>query len=55
MNASTIKGLHSSLGGSWVVVFNKAVIEALTLDVVSKRPDVKAMSAFVVDQNLESG
>ena len=36
VNTSTIKGLHSSFGSSWVVVFNKAVIEALALDVVSK-------------------
>ena len=36
VNTPTIKGLHGSLGSSWVVVFNETVIEALALDVVSK-------------------
>ena len=54
VNTSTIEGLHGSLGSSWIVVFDKTVVETLALDVVSKRADVEASSAFVVDQILEN-
>ena len=54
VNTSTIEGLHSSLGGSWIVVFDETVVETLALDVVSKGADVKATSAFVVDQTLDN-
>ena len=54
VNTSTIEGLHSSLGSSWIVVFDKTVIKTLALDVVSNCADVKATSAFVVAQILEN-
>ena len=42
MNSAPIKGLHSSLSRSRVVVFNKAVVEALALSVVRSQLDSNA-------------
>lgn len=35
MYATTIESLHSAFCRSWIVVFDKTVIEALALDVFS--------------------
>jgi hypothetical protein len=32
MYAATVESLHSSLGRSWIVVFHKAVVQALALE-----------------------
>jgi hypothetical protein len=33
MNSSSVKGLHRTLGGTWVVILNKAVVIAARLQI----------------------
>jgi len=55
MNTSAVKGRHTALGCSWIVVLNEAVIETLGLELKKKSALMNSEGRANDQVKVESG